>query len=100
MSELPSCRTDHEGKELPSCACPACAKELNAATPTKGEGMPKPGDYSLCFGCGSFLVFQQDLTVRLLTIEEIETMDDENRNDLVRCRRMHAVMLDVAKGKK
>ena len=39
--------------------CPHCGKKLDAALPIAdtGELQPKPGDYTLCFGCCGYLEF-------------------------------------------
>lgn len=52
--------------------CPNCKTVLEAATCIDGPGAePTEGDFSLCFSCGSWGVFQADLQLRPATKEEI-----------------------------
>ena len=48
---------------------------------------PKQDDVSVCYHCTSFLAFNPDLSLRLLTEEEIGDLDDEIRNALIAYRR-------------
>ncbi len=90
MSEqLPRDVLNAEGDILPSSFCPSCGQNLDAATAVDplDKARPKPGDYSVCLDCTSFLRFTDDYTVRLMTEAEVASMDDENRNLLVRVRK-------------
>lgn len=41
--------------------CPCCGYEFNAATDVRQEGnVPEAGDFTICFGCASILVFTDD----------------------------------------
>jgi hypothetical protein len=54
-------------------ACPHCGKTIDSAsTPDRGSDYkPEPGDASLCFGCGEWCMFQDDLTLRKPSEEEL-----------------------------
>jgi hypothetical protein len=44
--------------------CPACKKALDAATHfTKPGARPKPGDFTVCSGCGEILCFGEGMAV-------------------------------------
>lgn len=59
-----------------SAHCPACKTKLSAASGPYGLQQPRPGDLSLCLKCLAWLRFNQDMTMRLLTLSEIELLDD------------------------
>ncbi|HEY1878489.1 MAG TPA: hypothetical protein VGG68_01005 [Caulobacteraceae bacterium] len=49
---------------LPIDHCPYCGKPHDSATnadPGRDERPPEPGDASMCIGCGSMLIFDDDL---------------------------------------
>jgi hypothetical protein len=56
--------------------CPACGEELGSAT---GVGKPKPGDVSVCAYCEALMVFNDDMTVRLMTEEEKRGLSTDGR---------------------
>lgn len=62
--------------------CPGCNKTVNAATGTDGVSVPSQGDLSICFNCGTLLVFNEDLTVRILELEELVLLDQTVRDEL------------------
>lgn len=62
--------------------CPACGKKINAATGTDGISVPVEGDLSICFDCGTMLVFNKDLSVRILELLELVTLDQDVRDEL------------------
>lgn len=67
-------------------ACPYCGKAINMATNTENERGPEEGDLSVCGWCGGLLIFNEDLSIRKLTIEEIANLGDNERIMLVRIR--------------
>lgn len=89
MSTAPGEKLNAAGELLPECLCPCCSKVLDAATAVdpKDVSRPQAGDYSVCFGCGSFLRFQPDGRLRLLTMTEMALLDDDSRNELMKVRR-------------
>lgn len=50
--------------------CPSCGKLLDAATGVGNDSGPSPGDFSLCFYCGVFLRFNEDLSLHLMSFTE------------------------------
>lgn len=68
--------------------CPECGYVLNASVNMNSEGAPEPGDYTVCGRCRSFLVFTDEMGVRLLTEEEIADMDASIRAEMVQIREM------------
>lgn len=72
---------------VPTCACPVCGYKLDRATDASGKAaIPAEGDVSVCIDCTAFLVFQQDLTVREMTLEEVGNLPDHIRHQLVKIR--------------
>ena len=64
------------------CYCPWCGGKLGAAACTTEKGidesiLPQPGDFSTCAYCGQTLVFQDDLTLRMPTLEELVEMPED-----------------------
>jgi transcription initiation factor IIE alpha subunit len=57
--------------------CPACGVKINAVTSTDGLAVPQAGDVSVCLKCGSMLEFNEDLTVKLIDLQELNTMEQE-----------------------
>jgi hypothetical protein len=55
------------------CPNPDCKGLLDAATGMGSEG-PKPDDLSVCFKCAEPLVFNNDLSVRTLTIKDYQAL--------------------------
>lgn len=52
--------------------CPTCDANLNGATHSDDEAIsPRPGDYSMCWYCGEYLRFDDDMQLRLLTSKDI-----------------------------
>ncbi|HEY9642141.1 MAG TPA: hypothetical protein V6C57_16765 [Coleofasciculaceae cyanobacterium] len=63
----------------PGDSCPWCDRFLNAVTSISEDATaPKPGDVSVCFGCGGLLEFNKSLKVEKI---KPETIADLQRND-------------------
>lgn len=56
--------------ELSPRPCPQCGAPNNMATGVGHDRPPKPGDVSLCCGCGAILMFNNDLSSRKVTPDE------------------------------
>jgi hypothetical protein len=53
-------------------ACPKCGKKLDAvATTIEDVANVEPGFIVLCFYCGSLLCYEDDLSIRMATPDEI-----------------------------
>jgi len=66
--------------------CPNCGKDIDSATGMDKGVPPNPGDLSVCLYCASFLVFNDDLSVRMITLEEVGDLAVEERSQLVMIR--------------
>jgi hypothetical protein len=80
-------------ERTPVSLCPHCGVPVDAATPEDimNEGRkPSPKDLSICFTCGGMCVYQDDLTLRALTDEELEKIKEK---DL----RTYKIMMDCSK---
>jgi len=74
---------------IPERNCPSCSKKLDAASNLENENIqPKSGDVSICLYCASFLTFTEDLSIRLLTTEEVADLEDNIRIVLLKMRRI------------
>lgn len=51
--------------------CPYCGAEYDCvAAADGGDPMPKSGDAALCFSCGVFSVYDEDLKLRRPNVDE------------------------------
>lgn len=53
--------------------CPVCGTIISAATPIdpKETYSPIPGDISICVGCTAYLLFDDNLKLKTLTVAEM-----------------------------
>lgn len=58
-------------------ACPACGKLLDATTNMYGSATPSAGDFTICAYCTEILRFDEQLHVRLTTLEDREHLPPE-----------------------
>lgn len=54
--------------------CPGCRQTLNATGDPHGRGAPRPGDLSVCSGCGTILRFDHRLHLIAMTPRELERL--------------------------
>lgn len=68
--------------------CPSCGAVVDGATQINGdaEGLPDPGDLSMCIYCGKYLLFTEGLELRLLTEAEVCDLPEHARTLLQRAR--------------
>ena len=67
--------------------CPCCGCKMNAVTGEEGQDVePIPGDVSVCFECTSYLVFDEELKLRVLEVDEICEMDSDTLYTLTSVR--------------
>lgn len=59
-------------------ACPHCGAANRCSSDGRlSDAKPKPGDASLCAGCGELAVYQADLSLRLPTADELASFEVE-----------------------
>ena len=61
----------------PEHACPSCRRLLDAASEVGAKAVPQPGDLSICLYCKAWLVFNADMSLRLIEQEDIETLPED-----------------------
>lgn len=60
--------------KVPHCTCPGCDAIVDGAEyhgPESDAQLPEPGDPSICAECGFLMVFNDDLTQRTMTQEDM-----------------------------
>lgn len=76
---------------MPHGACPTCKRKLDAAeAPTKYGGWkvrPRPGDLSVCLGCGEILEFKEDMQLAAISLNHMLELPPETSADLIRVQR-------------
>lgn len=55
-------------------ACFSCGNLLDAAQSVKGGEVPSAGTISVCFYCSSIAIFDEDLSLRGFTEEELQNL--------------------------
>ena len=69
-------------------ACPCCGYVIDcAACPERPGAKPRPGDLSLCLGCAEVLAFNQDMTLREATIEDLMQLSPQQQAELGRAQK-------------
>lgn len=68
--------------EVPASACPTCGAVLEMATSLADDVTPCEGTGSVCADCGAVLMFNADLSLRLMTDEERQSLNTEARDTL------------------
>jgi hypothetical protein len=64
--------------------CKGCGVTLDAATTADGsENVLESGDLSVCANCGVIAKFDDDLSLQPLTIEEIDELQSDIRNQIL-----------------
>jgi len=59
--------------DVPLTPCPTCGKILECASHTKRE--PRPGDLSVCIGCGELLAFDAHLVLHVADLRDLIGLD-------------------------
>lgn len=59
-----------DSTRVPEQKCSKCGYQIDSATEAYGDGKPRPGDISMCLGCGHATFFAEDLSRREPTPEE------------------------------
>ncbi len=76
----------------PEARCPACLTTLSGAKDPEGTATPKPGDGSVCVYCTAALIFNSDLTLRVMRPDEYEALPPKLRRELDAIRAAAAVV--------
>lgn len=75
--------------------CPVCGALIESVNAHDGStNPPKKGDVSVCYGCTSYLVFDENLKSKEMSVEALFELPDEVRLSLNRMR------LDIRRAKR
>jgi len=80
-------------QRTPVNRCPRCNEKLDAASALTEDVAVEPGDISMCMYCQAFLVFKDDLTLRLSTDEDMANLPIGERLALMRARTAAAAFI-------
>jgi hypothetical protein len=70
--------------QLPPYNCYKCGRLLDASSHINDANIkPNPGDFTICIYCASVLVFNDDLTARAITDEELLALSEESRQIII-----------------
>jgi hypothetical protein len=75
--------------KMPLCMCPACGYVINAATPSPGSrrnAVPKPRDITLCLRCAAILMYDDAMTPRRLSGDEMAQLAVEQPRQMEHVR--------------
>lgn len=68
--------------------CPSCGMKADGAVCVEDDTKrPKPGNFSVCFECTTFLKFADDLSLMVLTAEEMRELPEDLQDQLWKMRR-------------
>jgi hypothetical protein len=57
--------------------CPFCFKLIDAATSLDSDTPPDPEDITICVYCTSWLIFNDDMSLRVASQKDIEALPQE-----------------------
>jgi hypothetical protein len=63
--------------------CPRCRQILNGTVDPQGRGAPRPGDLTVCAGCGTILRFGPKLALTGVTPDQVEALPPETAKELL-----------------
>jgi hypothetical protein len=76
-----------KSKQIDGGTCPTCGKTLDGLTnPVDDDLDMHPGDISICFYCGTILVFNEELQLVPCTDEYLNDLDEAPRELLFQIR--------------
>lgn len=66
--------------------CPICLADLNRASNAEGgvTQAPAPGDYSVCWSCGTILRFDRDLLLEIASEDRLDAELEPNQQRILR----------------
>ena len=62
---------------IPECRCLNCGYKMDSAGGANTEAAAEPGCICLCIACGAVMVFDDDLTLRGMTLEEMDELTND-----------------------
>lgn len=76
--------------DVPESKCPVCGKLFLLATAMEpeDESGPQPGNPSICWQCGTVLLYMEDLSMKEATPEEIQAFSQEYQDEIMHYRNM------------
>lgn len=72
---------------VPAVKCPGCGKvnDMASASHAKGEHhVPKEGEASICIQCGTLSVYDKQLRLTPMTVEQLAERTDEERAEIAK----------------
>lgn len=78
----------NKNPELAKNICPNCNAKLDAASEINDTDIvqPSPGDHSICIYCASFLTYLDNLSMIVMSEEDVGNLDYDNRRALTMAR--------------
>ena len=70
--------------------CPTCKRIVNGFSSLDQEHSPTEGDYTICAYCLEFNVFTDNLGLRPFTDKDMDSIDSEGFDELLKVRKMLA----------
>jgi hypothetical protein len=64
---------------VPASTCPACGRQVDAASPVDHHTKPEPGNLAICLYCGHLMAYADDLSLRHLTDAEMHEVAGDKR---------------------
>lgn len=71
---------------VPLVACKNCGYEFDRISDVVADNVPRPGDMTLCLRCGDIMAFNDDMTLRSLTEDDISCIPLATLSRLQRVR--------------
>lgn len=63
---------ERDSRAIPECTCSQCGKLLDGISDAIGHHRgPRPGDFTICLGCGHVLAIGEGMVLRELTDDEL-----------------------------
>ena len=72
---------DFKDTKMGDDKCPHCQGHLDMATSVEGQ-TPDPGDITVCIWCGTYLMYGDDMGLKLLTDEIYNSLPKETKTQL------------------
>jgi hypothetical protein len=78
--------------------CPVCGLSLNAASDPLNDCSPTPGDITICASCRTILAFCEAMDLRLATQEEINQVENELKQIIMKLEYKTYTLLNTPNG--